>query len=115
MLLEAGAISRGTNQGQSMRRFISLGLLAIFGASGVSIAATRCVNPGGKFGCYSTISAAVAAASPGDTILVWPGTYKEQVVITKSLSLVAVEKRQTIIDAKGLPNGIFINGMSAAP
>lgn len=116
MFLEAGTISRGTNQGQSMRRFISLGLLAIVGASGVSIAATRCVNPGGKFGCSSTISAAVAAAAPGDTILVWDGTYKEQVVITKSLSLVAVEKgKKTIIDAKGLPNGIFINGMSAAP
>jgi nitrous oxidase accessory protein NosD len=115
MFLEAGTIARGTKQGQSMQRFITLGLLAVFGASGVAIAATRCVNPGGKNGCSSTISAAVAAASPGDTIRVSHGTYKEQVVITKSLSLVSTEKGEAIIDAKGLPNGIFINGMAAAP
>jgi parallel beta-helix repeat protein len=90
-------------------------MLALFGASSLAIAATWCVKPSGKSGCSSTISAAVAAASPGDTIRVWEGTYKEQVVITKSLSLVAVEKGESIIDAKGLPNGIFVNGMWAAP
>lgn len=52
-------------------------------------AATLCVDEDGKPGCMATISAAVAAASPGDTIRVEPGTYHEQVVITKSLSLVA--------------------------
>jgi pectin methylesterase-like acyl-CoA thioesterase len=50
-------------------------------------AATLCVNPGGTAGCKSTINAAVAAASAGDTIRVAAGTYKEDVVITKSLSL----------------------------
>ncbi len=99
--------------GDSVRYLIGLGLVAMFTAS--SVAATLCVNPGGKHGCLSSISAAVTAASPGDTIRVAEGTYKEQVVITKSLSLVAVEKGESIIDAKGLANGIFINGMSAAP
>jgi len=37
---------------------------------------TSCANAG-----YVTISAAVAAASPGDTIKVCPGTYPEQVMI----------------------------------
>ncbi len=75
-----------------------------------------CVSiPGGKFGCRATISAAVAAAGPGDTIVVTPGTYKEQVTITKPVSLVALGFVQPIIDATGLPNGIFINGMAAAP
>lgn len=97
----------------SARYLIGVGLLSMFTAS--SLAATLCVNPGGKHGCLSSISAAVTAASPGDTIRVSDGTYKEQVVITKSLSLVAVEKGESIIDAKGLPNGIFINGMAAAP
>jgi nitrous oxidase accessory protein NosD len=115
MLLNLRFISRGEIHGQFIRRFTTLGLLSVVGASSLAMAATRCVNPGGKFGCSSTISAAVAAASPGDTIRVSDGTYKEQVVITKSLSLVAVDKGQSIIDAKGLPNGIFVNGMAAAP
>ena len=99
--------------GHAVRYLIGLGVLSLCAAS--SLAATLCVNPGGKFGCKSSISAAVSAASPGDTILVVPGTYKEQVVITKSISLVALVKGQSIIDAKGLSNGIFINGMWAAP
>jgi nitrous oxidase accessory protein NosD len=79
------------------------------------IAATLCVNHGGTGGCQSTISAAVAAAAPGDTIRVAPGTYKEDVVITKSLSLVSWGHQKPVIDATGLSNGIFVNGMSAAP
>jgi nitrous oxidase accessory protein NosD len=100
-------------RGHSVRYLIGLGVLSLCAAS--SPAATLCVNPGGNFGCKSSISAAVSAASPGDTILVVPGTYKEQVVITKPISLVALVKGQSIIDAKGLSNGIFINGMAAAP
>ena len=43
-----------------------------------------------------------------------PGTYKEDVVITKPIALLG-SFRASIIDASGLPNGIFVNGMSAAP
>ncbi len=83
---------------------------------GMASAATLCVNPGGTGGCTSTISAAVSAASPGDTIQVGPGIYKEQVTITKQLALVALDaSKPPTIDAKGLSNGVFINGMSAAP
>ncbi len=88
-----------------------LALLSTLGAS----AATLCVNPGGTSGCKSTISAAVSAAHAGDVIQVARGTYKEDVLITKSLSLVAAPNAQPIIDATGLSNAIFVNGMSAAP
>jgi nitrous oxidase accessory protein NosD len=114
MFPDLRTIRHGKIHGNSAR-FISLGLLAIFGASGSAMAAIRCVNPGGHLGCKSTISAAVAAASPGDTIVVAPGTYKEAVVITKSLSLIGLDGLQPVIDATGRPNGIFINGMWAAP
>lgn len=70
-----------------------------------------CVNPGGKGGCFSTIGAAVAATSPGGTINVAPGTYKEAVVIGKSLSLIGTNYHNTMIDATGLPNGIYVDGL----
>jgi parallel beta-helix repeat protein len=91
-------------------------VLAYCTVGGLASAATLCVNHGGTGGCTSTISAAVALASPGDTIQVGPGVYKEQVTITKQLALVALDgSKPPTIDATGLPNGVFINGMSAAP
>jgi nitrous oxidase accessory protein NosD len=46
-----------------------------------------CVNPGGTGGCFSTIQAAVNAASPGDVINVAAGTYPEGVNVNKRVSL----------------------------
>jgi hypothetical protein len=45
---------------------------------------TSCANPG-----YATITDAINASSPGDTIEVCAGTYDEQVVITQALTLKA--------------------------
>ncbi len=74
-------------------------------------AASFCVNPSGSDGCYTTIGDAVAAASPGDTIQVAQGTYKEDVVIGKPLSLIGHNAADTIIDATGLANGIYVDGL----
>ncbi len=38
---------------------------------------------------YSTIQAAVNAASPGDTITVRSGTYRENITISKAITLTA--------------------------
>jgi nitrous oxidase accessory protein NosD len=89
--------------------------IAMMAFSQAAFATNWCVNPGGTAGCQKTISAAVAAASAGDVIYVARGTYKENVIITKSLSLKGESERTTIIDAHGLPNGIFINGIATAP
>jgi hypothetical protein len=89
----------------------------IFGSilgTGNLFAATLCVNPGGTGGCFSTISAAVAAASPNDTVKVAAGTYTEDVVIGKTLSLVGASRSTTIIDATGLSNGVYIDGLDNA-
>jgi hypothetical protein len=40
---------------------------------------------------YTTINAAVTAATPGETILVCPGTYNENVIINKSLTLLGAK------------------------
>ncbi|MGB0123065.1 MAG: right-handed parallel beta-helix repeat-containing protein [Silvibacterium sp.] len=109
------SIRHGKIHGHASPLLVVLTLLFWCGAFGLASAATLCVNPGGTSGCKSTISAAVAAAAAGDTIKVAPGTYKEQVTITKSLSLVALNSVQPTIDAAGKSNGIFINGMWAAP
>lgn len=47
-------------------------------------AATHCVNPGGTGGCFSSINAAIAAASANDTINVAAGTYNESVTVNKA-------------------------------
>lgn len=118
MLPETRAISHGKTHdlsSWSLLGFALLLLMLLCGVSRMASAAILCVNPGGTSGCKSTIGSAVAAASAGDTILVAPGTYKEQVTITKTLSLVALPNTETTIDATGLPNGIFVDGIAAAP
>jgi hypothetical protein len=83
-------------------------------------AATWCVNVKNPT-CFSTIGSAVAAAAAGDTIQVAAGAYKEDVVITKSLSLLGAAQQAgglagtSVIDATGLSNGIFVTGTVGAP
>jgi parallel beta-helix repeat protein len=40
-----------------------------------------------------------------------PGTYKEDVMIGKPLSLVSTNQKRTVIDATGLSNGVYIDGL----
>jgi parallel beta-helix repeat protein len=82
------------------------------GTSSLLFAGTLCVNPGGTNGCYSSISAAVAAASAGDTVNVGPGVYRETVVVNKPLSLVGTKPLITIVDAEGQPNAFNIDGLN---
>ncbi len=75
-----------------------------------AFATDRCVDPSGKGGCFVTINGAVTAASAGDVIRVSKGTYHEDVVINKPLSLLGESSENTIIDAHGLLNGINVDG-----
>jgi parallel beta-helix repeat protein len=80
-------------------------------ASQPAVAETLCVVAAAKQGCYATIEAAVIAAAPHDTIEVHGGTYKESVLINKAVSLVAVDRHEVVIDATGLSNGIYVDGI----
>lgn len=59
-------------------------------------------QPGGagaQSGAQPTIASLIAAASPGDTVVVPPGTYREQVVIDKSITLAG--EGRPVIDGGG--------------
>lgn len=90
-------------------------LFAVFGsmalASGALVAgavpasaAPNSLRVGCGHDAYSTIGDAVAAASAGQTILVCPGTYPGDVVLSTTLSLVGVG--HPLIDATGDGTGV---------
>jgi len=90
--------------------------LLVVGAPLAASAATRCVTTAAKSNCsadltYTTITAAINASSANDTIQVAKGTYAEDVIIGKSLSIIAASEKTTTIDATGKANGFFIDGI----
>lgn len=93
---------------------IALGVISMGALCQTAAAASLCVNPGGTGGCYTTIQAAVSHASAYDVIHVRPGTYKEFVTIGIPLSVLGGGAGDTIIDATGLPHGIFVDGIDNA-
>lgn len=52
-------------------------------------------------GDYEKIQDAIDNATEGDTIRVWEGTYEENVVVNKTVSLVGNGSEETTIDAHG--------------
>jgi parallel beta-helix repeat protein len=99
-----------SNRSDRIRTFCLNTMLAV-AICQTAMAATLCVNPGGKSGCYAKIQDAVNAAAAYDTINVAQGTYKEDVVIGRPLSLVGHNSSNTVIDASGLLNGVYIDGL----
>ena len=57
---------------------------------------------------YSTITLAVNAVNPGSTIRVCPGTYPEQVVINKNLTLTGFDSRTAYNPVVVIPSGGFV-------
>jgi len=79
--------------------FVALAFVGV----GYASAATHYVYPD------ESIQAAVDAASSGDTIFVYNGTYFENVVVDKSLILTGEDRNTTIINGDGSRAGVSIN------
>ena len=80
--------------------------VVLCGLSQVAAGATLCVQKNPNPGCpYSSIGAAVAAASAGDVVQVSQGTYSEDVVVGKAISLVGANRNNTIIDSHRITPG----------
>jgi hypothetical protein len=94
--------------------FLSLALLPCLAPSHL-FAATAVVTPTGIAACknlttFNTISAAVTAVPAGSTIYICPGTYAEQVVITKKLTLIGVASNGlTASSALGGNNPVIVS------
>lgn len=67
--------------------------------------ATKIVSPTAGQGNYTTIQAAITAASSGETILIKPGTYTESVTLKAGVNLSALES-----ESNGVVNNVIING-----
>ena len=81
------------------------GLVLVFGLMGnVGAAGTTLyvddddATCGGNSPCYNTIQAAINDANDGDTIEVATGTYKEQPIVNKSITLQGEDRETTIIE-----------------
>lgn len=62
---------------------------------------------------HSTILKALMSSKRGDTVMVAPGLYKEQITIPSGVSLVATTPHKAIIDGKGRGNTINMSNNSS--
>lgn len=92
--------------GRSPRVTAGAVCLAMLFAPSVSTAATLTVRPGA-----GAIGAAIAASSEGDTIVVEPGVYRENVVIDKRITLIG--KKGAVISAGGSGHALVVEASSS--
>jgi parallel beta-helix repeat protein len=97
---------------------ISVGFIGLFTIDGIvpngSVEAKKIIVDCNHNGDYSTIQNAVNTASDGDIVIVRSGTYYENIVIDKSITLIGMDRINTIIDGMGDGNTITIkaNGVT---
>ena len=87
-------------------KLASMLLLSLFFGLGSPVSANELTVGTGH---YTTIQAAVNAAQPGDTVLIPPGTYSENVLVNKSLTIKSLAGAATTIVTGAVPsNDVFL-------
>ena len=95
---------------QAVPLIIAVVVLATCALTSVNRVSAAELKVGGQ-GQYQTISAAVKAANAGDTILVSPGTYVENIAIDKPLKIVSTGGAQaTVVKASDKSKEVFLIG-----
>lgn len=62
---------------------------------------------GGNQGQYETIFDAITAANEGDTILIFPGTYSENLMINKSVNIMGVSREEVLLRPDSVDNPVL--------
>lgn len=66
----------------------------------------------GAMGQYATIQEAISAAKDGDTVKILPGTYKENITVNKSITMIGTSKDEVVIQAADESSPVlFIRGV----
>lgn len=82
----------------SFQRLVVIAVAALVVLLTENLGATVwCVNLDGSGGCDTLINAAIAKASAGDTVFVWDGIYRENVVINKRILVMGAGHQTTKI------------------
>lgn len=91
----------------------------IMEGSDASIPAVHLVENDATGSMYASIQAAIDAATAGDELHVWSGTYSENILIDKQLTVLGNGSASTVIDGNnaGIPiriiaDGVTINGFT---
>ncbi|KKG08619.1 hypothetical protein EO92_18490 [Methanosarcina sp. 2.H.A.1B.4] len=82
-----GRILLYLNRNVKIKICIFIGLIFLL-LTGPASADTIAVDNGGE-GDYKSIQKAINNANPGDTVLVYPGTYKENIVVDRELRIIS--------------------------
>ncbi|MCG2826296.1 MAG: right-handed parallel beta-helix repeat-containing protein, partial [Thermoplasmatales archaeon] len=92
-----------------------LGAVSTINVNGLSkcesdLNAPKTIYVGGAgAGNYSTIQEGITVASEADIVFVYSGTYYENVVIDKTITLIGEDRNTTIIDGNGTGDVVYIS------
>jgi len=79
----------------------------LIGSNSIRVKAEIIVDINGN-GNYTSIQAAIDNASIDDTIYVWAGTYYENIIINKSVTLIGNGTKDTIINGSGIGDVVYV-------
>ncbi len=84
-----------------------------------NVGATILYVGGGGPGNYTTVQSALDAAKVDDTVFVYNGTYRENLIIGRRLSLLGEDRNSTVIDGRGglwvvktTAGGVIVSGFT---